>query len=148
MHDHQRRWFVWPESLQLWNGEKDLKRGDKGRDNEYSMHSSCWAPKELSRVLAWKNRKGESKQYDLKGPTTWESPDKETEVNEQGMWNLSGQSHILHPFPWLGLQLLLKAQVWSDPLTSLGCRLHMLRKESAHVMLGYWVHRCMAPMTE
>ena len=119
-------------SLQLWKGEKDLKRGDKGRDNEYSMQSSCWAPEELSRALAWKNRKGKSKRDDLKGPTTWESPDKEIEVKEQGMGNLSGQSHILHPFPWLGRQLLLQAQVWSDPLTSLGCRPHMLRRVGSH----------------
>ena len=52
-------------SLQLRKGEKDFKRRVKGRDNEYSMQSSHLEPKELSRVLAWKNRKGNSKHYHL-----------------------------------------------------------------------------------
>lgn len=95
------------ESAVVKRAEGFKKKGQRER-NEYSMQSSCWEPKELSRVLAWKNRKGNSKRHHLQGPTTWESLDKETEVKEQRIWNLSGQSHTLHPFPWLGLQLALR----------------------------------------
>lgn len=86
-------------------GRKISKR-DKGGDNEHSMQSSCWEPKELSRVLAWKNRKGNSKRYHLQGPNHMrKSRQREWGKRAEDMesfWAITFPSSVSR----LGLQLL------------------------------------------
>jgi hypothetical protein len=90
------------------------------------MQSSCWESKKLSRVLAWKTRKGNGNAV-----LSWDQPHekvqtKEAEVKEQWRWNLDGQSHTLHLFTLTWIAVISQSSVVVGFLT-LGCRQYMLK---------------------